>query len=250
MHSSTSDTSPGAAHVQKEARIHDIFESISAGYDKMNDVISFGMHRWWKRALIKDLSKRPCADILDVASGTGDIAIRIAHKRPQSNIVASDFSAQMLEVARRRVESAGVANIAISLQNAMEMEFADDSFDCAVISFGLRNMPDYERVLQEMKRVVRPGGYLYCLDSSVPTNPLIKPLFTLYFKYLMPLLGRFLVDAPDQYRWLYDSTKTFLTKRELAALMVSVGLEDVRVKSHLFGSAARHRGRKPSDSHS
>jgi demethylmenaquinone methyltransferase/2-methoxy-6-polyprenyl-1,4-benzoquinol methylase len=237
------DTSPTPE--DKETRVHEIFESISGGYDKMNDVISLGMHRRWKRSLIRDLTTHRCADILDVASGTGDIALLIAHKNRQAHIVATDFSAAMLEVAKRRIAAAGLPNISVDQQNAMAMDFEDDTFGCSVISFGLRNMPDYEQVLREMTRVTKPGGYLYCLDSSVPTNPLVRPFFTLYFKYLMPLLGRLFVDAPDQYTWLYTSTEAFLTKDELKALMLSVGLQDVRVTSHLFGAAARHRARKP-----
>lgn len=244
-----SSDKPYTAHTatpeQKEEHVHDVFESISESYDKMNDVISFGMHRWWKRSLISDLMKRGASDILDVASGTGDIALWIARENPQAHVTASDFSAGMLEVARRRIAEGGYVNVNTCEQNAMQMTFADDSFDCATISFGLRNMPDYAHVLREMARVTKPGGYVYVLDSSFPTNPLIKPFFRLYFKYVMPLLGRLFANSHAEYSWLYDSTEAFLSKRELADLMREVGLESISVTSHLFGSAARHRGQKP-----
>ena len=230
---------------QKTEHVHEVFETISEDYDRMNDVISFGMHRFWKKSLMRDLTRQNASSILDVASGTGDIALWIARENPQAHIVASDFSAGMLAVAQRRITEEGLVNIEISEQDAMRMAFADEVFDASVVSFGLRNMPDYEQVLREMARVTKPGGYVYCLDSSFPTNRFIRPLFKLYFKYLMPLLGRLVVNARSEYAWLYDSTEAFLTKRELADLMRKVGLEDVSVKSHLFGSAARHRGRKP-----
>ncbi|MCL2491435.1 MAG: demethylmenaquinone methyltransferase [Coriobacteriia bacterium] len=245
MSSDTPITAHTATAAQKEEHVYEVFESISEDYDKMNDVISFGMHRFWKRSLIEDLTAHRCDSILDVASGTGDIAIWIARENPQAHIVASDFSGQMLSVAQRRIDEEGLTNIEVSLQNAMEMSFDDDTFDASVVSFGLRNMPSYEQVLREMMRVVKSGGYVYCLDSSFPTNRFIRPFFKLYFKYLMPLMGRLFVDARAEYTWLYDSTEAFLTKRELADLMRAVGLEDISIKSHLFGSAARHRGRKP-----
>ncbi|MCL2818781.1 MAG: demethylmenaquinone methyltransferase [Actinomycetia bacterium] len=240
-------TAKNATPAQKEEHVHEVFESISEDYDRMNDVISFGMHRFWKRALIADITSHNCQRILDVASGTGDIATWIARENPQADIIASDFSAQMLKVAQRRIDQEGLTNVEVSLQNAMDMSFADDTFDASVVSFGLRNMPSYEQVLREMTRVVRPGGYVYCLDSSFPTNRVIRPFFKLYFKYLMPLMGRLFVDARAEYTWLYDSTEAFLTKKELADLMRSVGLVDISIRSHLFGSAARHRGRKPAE---
>ena len=238
-------TARTATPQQKTARVHEIFETISPTYDRMNDVISCGMHRFWKKALVKDLTSQNAARILDVASGTGDIALEIARANTRAHIVASDFSAGMLAVAQQRIAEEGLVIIEICEQDAMAMTFADGTFDASVISFGLRNMPDYAQVLREMARVTKPGGYVYCLDSSVPTNRLIRPFFTLYFKHLMPLLGRLVANAPSEYAWLYDSTEAFLTKRELADLMRAVGLEDVSVKSHLFGSAARHRGCKP-----
>jgi len=231
---------------QKEERVHEIFEAISDDYDRMNDVISFGMHRGWKRALIRDMIRQRPLRILDVASGTGDIALWLARENPSTEIVASDFSAQMLRVAEQRITSEGLTNVTTDEQNAMAMDFADDSFDSTVVSFGLRNMPDYEQVLREMARVTRPGGSVYILDSSFPTHGVIKPFFKLYFKYLMPLMGRIFVGSQAEYTWLYDSTEAFLSKRELADLMRAIGLEDVSIKSHLFGSAARHRGTVPS----
>lgn len=230
---------------EKEAKVYEVFQSISEGYDRMNDIISFGQHRAWKRRLIDTISAEGHTAILDVASGTGDIALWIAKRNPEAKIVASDFSENMLKVAQRRIDESGLGNITISHQNAMSMNFEDDQFDCVVVSFALRNMPDYGQVITEMTRVLKPGGRFLCLDSSYPTNPIVKPLFKLYFKYIMPLLGRLFVDAPDEYQWLNDSTEAFLGKEDLASLMRQCGLDEVSYKSLSFGASALHSGTKP-----
>lgn len=230
---------------QKEALVYDVFQNISETYDKTNDVISLGLHRFWKRAMLRRIEALKPTDILDVASGTGDIALALAEKNPSAHVVGTDLSENMLSVARRRADSAHLKNVEFRVENAMQISLADESFDVAVVSFGLRNMPNYEQVLSEMTRVLRPGGHLYCIDSSYPTNPIIKPFFRLYFRYIMPLLGTMVAHAPKEYKWLNASTEMFVSKDELAALMRKVGLTDVSYKSHMFGGAATHSGTKP-----
>ncbi|MDR1775727.1 MAG: demethylmenaquinone methyltransferase [Actinomycetes bacterium] len=233
---------------QKTERVYQVFQTISDDYDRMNDVISFGRHRAWKRELIRAIRSCKPARVLDVASGTGDIALKLARACPSADIVAGDFSENMLAVADRRFRAAGVTNIRVLHENAMALSFPDDTFDVACISFGLRNMPDYAAVISQMTRVLRPGGYFFCLDSSYPTNPVVKPFFRLYFKHLMPLFGRLVAHAPDEYRWLNDSTEAFLSKGQLAVLMQHCGLTGVGVRSFMLGGAALHWGRKP-DAH-
>jgi demethylmenaquinone methyltransferase/2-methoxy-6-polyprenyl-1,4-benzoquinol methylase len=126
----------------------------------------------------------------------------------------------------------------------MEMPFADGCFDAVTISFGLRNMPDYQRVVAEMIRVLKPGGWLFCLEASYPTLPVVKQGFRVYFRHIMPLMGRLVTNKPDEYRWLNDSTEAFLTKPELAQLLVDEGCSLVRYRSYLLGSAALHSARK------
>jgi len=230
---------------EKEALVYDCFQSISETYDKTNDVISLGMHRFWKGAMIKRIVASAPKDILDVASGTGDIALWIAEKNPQAHIVGSDLSENMLTVAEKRRAEQKLDNVSFQCENAMKLSFEDDSFDVVVVSFGLRNMPDYRQVVSEMTRVLRPGGRFFCIDSSWPTNPIIKPFFGLYFSHIMPLLGNVVAHAPKEYEWLNASTKAFLSKDALAELMRSCGLVDVSYKSHMLGGAATHSGTKP-----
>jgi len=242
-HTSAEDLRTIAA-AEKEALVHEVFQSVSENYDRMNDVISFRQHRKWKNDLIDAVTAGGHGDILDIATGTGDIALWIAERNPTSRIIGSDFSENMLLVAERRLADSGLTNVSFSHQNAMELSFPDASFDCVTVSFGMRNMPDYLQVINEVGRVLRPGGVFYCLESSWPTNPVIKPFFGLYFRYLMPLFGK-LSGAGDEYRYLNESTEAFLTKDELADLMEQAGLTEVVYRSMMFGSAALHTGIKP-----
>ena len=229
---------------EKQERVHEVFQKISEDYDRMNSIISLGRQDAWKRALVRSVTALRPRAVLDVASGTGDIALRLARVLPQARIVASDFSENMLAVAARRIEAAGVETIEISCQDAMRMSFPDASFDAVTISFGLRNMPDYQQVIEQCVRVLRPGGMFACLDASYPTNPVVRPFFHLYFAHLMPWMGKVLVHAPDEYQWLADSTEAFLTKPELARLMENCGLGAVSYRSFMLGAAALHTGIK------
>jgi demethylmenaquinone methyltransferase/2-methoxy-6-polyprenyl-1,4-benzoquinol methylase len=229
---------------QKQERVYEVFQEIYEDYDHMNDIISARRHQAWKRELVaRVVSARPRA-ILDVASGTGDIALALARELPKARIVATDFSCNMLTVAESRFEEAGASSVEISCQDAMHLSFPNESFDAVTISFGLRNMPDYRLVVEQMVRVLRPGGLFACLEASYPTNPLVRPFFHLYFSQLMPWIGRTFIHAPDEYRWLADSTEVFLTKDELAKLIEDCGLGAVHYRSFMLGGAALHTGIK------
>lgn len=224
--------------------VHDVFESVAEHYDAANDRISLGMHRRWKRGLIKAVEPVLAASdaqgrVLDVCCGTGDITALLATAHPEAEVVGLDFSAGMLEVARRRMGDRG--NVVLVEGDAMELPFEDGSFDAAVISFGLRNTPDYDRVVSEMARVTRCGGTVACLDASVPDSSLVYPFYNVYYQQLMPLLGGGRSKSRE-YMWLYQSTQEFLRKGELKALFECCGLTQVQVKSYMMGAAALHTG--------
>ncbi|MDR2735940.1 MAG: demethylmenaquinone methyltransferase [Gracilibacteraceae bacterium] len=229
---------------QKEQKVHAVFQKISNDYDKMNDIICFGMHRKWKRDLVNKITKQNRLSILDVCCGTGDIALQLARSNPQANICGLDFSENMLAVAEERKAQLNLANIQFQHGNAMALPFDDASFQCATISFGLRNVPDYEQVLRELWRILEPDGVLYCLDSSYPESPFVKPFFKLYFKYIMPAVGHLFSRHKEEYQWLNDSTEQFLTKNELRQLLHKVGFRGTAVHAYFLGSAALHRGTK------
>lgn len=229
--------------------VHDVFESVAEQYDAANDRISLGMHHRWKDCLIKAVkpafvgsSARRRA--LDVCCGTGDITRLIAAAHPGVEVTGLDFSAGMLDVARRR--TVGLGNVILVEGNALELPFEDDAFDTAVISFGLRNTPDYDQVVSEMARVTRPGGIVACLDASVPDNSVVYPFYNVYYKQVMPLLGGGR-SKKREYDWLYQSTREFLHKDELRELFERCGLAEVKVKSFMMGAAALHVGVVPAE---
>ncbi len=227
--------------------VHGVFEEIARGYDAANDRISLGQHRTWKAALVRAAlgaaqAEGACGRVVDLCCGTGDITALCAAKAPGVGVVGLDFSAEMLAVAAERTKA--MSNVALIEGNAMDLPLNDDSCDAAVISFGLRNTPDYDQVVREMVRVVRPGGIVACLDASVPENPLVRPFYILYYKLVMPLLGGGFKNRKE-YDWLYQSTQEFLRKDELVALFERNGLEDVWLKTWTFGAAALHIGTVP-----
>lgn len=259
---------------RKEQTVRNVFERISGIYDRANMRISLGMQKRWKRLFVRQiLALTPeKGSVLDVCCGTGDIALALAAGRPGLRAAGVDFSEAMLRVARRReagqmrnrlapdpsVQGKGQtvirrnrpgkspAPITWLHGNAMFLPFGDSRFAAAAISFGLRNTADYEQVLREMKRVVKPGGYIFCLDSFVPEVSLVKPFYKLYFCWLMPLLGggrRYF----GEYCWLWRSTRDFLTKTELFELMERTGLKDVTCRSFFFGTCIMHWGRNERD---
>ncbi len=219
----------------KEEKVYQVFETISKGYDDANTRISFGMEKSWKKKLINSFESG--LQILDVCCGTGDIAIALNTKG--CNITGLDFSPAMLEVAKKKCPK----EIKWVEGNAMQLPFDDNSFDGACISFGLRNTPDYRQVLLEMKRVVKPGGTIACLDSFVPDNSFVKVFYNVYFKGIMPHIGG-LKDHKEEYRWLASSTEMFLRSEELKELFEEIGIKNVKVKKMMCGACCLHKGIK------
>lgn len=228
---------------KKRDRVYAVFQRISTTYDAANLRISLGLERRWKARLVQSVlaEAEGHSQFLDVCCGTGDIALAMAAARPDVAVTGLDFSPAMLEVAARKGRVC--SNVAWRQGDAMDLPFQDDTFHGAVISFGLRNTADYGQVLQEMKRVVKPGGRVYCLDSFVPDSPVIRPFYTAYFRCLMPLLGGGWQHRRE-YQWLWKSTQEFLRKDELTTLFQQAGLHGVQAESFLFGACVLHSGQK------
>lgn len=231
----------------KKEKVYHVFQRISGTYDGANRRISLGLEKSWKECLINELlsSIQRQDSVLDVCSGTGDIAIALAMRNADIQVIGLDFSPAMLEVAKQK--STALMNVSWHEGDAMHLPFADNTFGAACISFGLRNTENYEQVLREMKRVVCPGGWVYCLDSFVPDSALIRPFYALYFRYIMPILGGGLRHR-QEYNWLWKSTKAFLKRKELLSLFEHVGLTACEMKSHMLGACVLHKGKKPEKS--
>jgi demethylmenaquinone methyltransferase / 2-methoxy-6-polyprenyl-1,4-benzoquinol methylase len=211
-----------------------MFDRIAGVYDAMNSVMTAGLHhRWRERAA--DLARvGPATRALDVATGTGDLAIALA--RRGGDVVGSDFSEGMLERARRKSTA-----VHWEQANALALPYPDDAFDAATVGFGARNFSDLEQGLREMVRVVRPGGRVVVLEITTPTKPPLSTFFSLWFDRIVPLLGR--VTGEDQaYSYLPSSVKRFPVPRELGAIMHGAGLRDVRWILTAGGIIALHSG--------
>ncbi|ACV62834.1 2-heptaprenyl-1,4-naphthoquinonemethyltransferas e [Desulfofarcimen acetoxidans DSM 771] len=230
----------------KEERVHDVFETISEKYDFMNSVISFQRHIAWRKDTMKKMEVKKGSSALDVCCGTADWAIALALAVGSTGTVYGlDFSKNMLKIGQDKIAERGLKQIKLVHGNAMDLPFEDNSFDYVTIGFGLRNVPDYLKTLQEMRRVARPGGKVVCLETSQPEIPIFRQFYYAYFRHVMPLLGKMIAKSYSQYSWLQESARDFPGRKELADMFRQAGLINVIVKPYTLGVAAMHMGFKP-----
>lgn len=229
----------------KEEKVHGVFENISSNYDHMNSLISFQQHKRWRNDTMKRMAVKKGAKALDVCCGTGDWTMALAEVvGEEGKVVGLDFSHNMLEVGREKVKAARLPQVDMIQGNAMELPFEDNTFDYVTIGFGLRNVPDYMHVLQEMNRVLKPGGMAVCLETSQPTMIGYRQLYFLYFRFIMPMFGKLFAKSYQEYSWLQESARDFPGMKELARMFEQAGLVNVSYKSHTGGVAATHIGYK------
>jgi demethylmenaquinone methyltransferase / 2-methoxy-6-polyprenyl-1,4-benzoquinol methylase len=226
-----------AAGTLPEGQVRSMFDRISGVYDLMNQVMTAGLHHQWRRRAADLAEAGAGASVLDVATGTGDLAIELA--RRGAEVVGSDFSEEMLVRARQKQPG-----IAWEWANAMELPYADGRFDAATVGFGARNFSDLARGVGEMARVVRPGGKVLILEITTPTNPPLSTFFRVWFDTLVPALGR-LAGNPEAYEYLPSSVKRFPAPDGLAAVMDGAGLRDIRWILTAGGIIAIHVGTVP-----
>ncbi len=221
----------------EEGQVRAMFDRIARVYDPLNSLMTAGLHHRW-RARAADLAAlAPGGRALDVASGTGDLAIELARRvGPDGTVVGSDFSEGMLDLARAKSGA-----VTWEWANALELPDPDDGFDAATVGFGARNFSDLDRGLSEMARVVRPGGKVVILEITVPQRPPLSTFFSIWFDRIVPVLGRIAGD-PDAYAYLPSSVKRFPGPEALAGRMVAAGLTDVRWILTAGGIIALHVG--------
>ncbi|RKP57395.1 demethylmenaquinone methyltransferase [Cohnella endophytica] len=229
----------------KQKHVHAVFESIAPKYDIMNDILSFRRHKAWRRFTMRKMDLKPGQTSLDLCCGTCDWTITLAKESRTGQTVGLDFSRNMLDVGQAKVDKLKLGEqITLVQGNAMELPFPDNSFDFVTIGFGLRNVPDIVKTLKEMKRVVKPGGKIVCLELSKPTWQPFKSIYYFYFEKLLPLMGKWFVKRYEQYRWLPESLATFPDLQALAELFRSVGMRNVKAYPLTGGVAALHIGTK------
>jgi demethylmenaquinone methyltransferase/2-methoxy-6-polyprenyl-1,4-benzoquinol methylase len=229
---------------EKAKHVRAVFDSVADKYDLMNDLMSAGVHRLWKRFALSQTGLRPGQSALDVAGGTGDLAAGMARQVGETGLVVlSDINAAMLEVGRGRLMDRGLMrNVRFSLANAECLPFEDESFDCVTIGFGLRNVTDKPAALASMRRVLKPGGRLLVLEFSKPVAPGLKPLYDVYSFRVLPWLGRRVAGDADSYQYLAESIRRFPDQEALRSMMNDAGLEDCSYHNLSGGIVALHKG--------
>ncbi len=230
---------------EKARRVRGVFDSVAGRYDLMNDLMSAGVHRLWKRFTLDLTQLRPGQQALDVAGGTGDLAAGMARQvGPEGLVVLTDINAAMLARGRDRlIDEALVGNVRCLQADAEDLPFAADSFHCVTIGFGLRNVTDKPAALRSMLRVLKPGGRLIVLEFSRPTAPL-RPLYDAYSFHILPRLGQLVAQDEASYRYLAESIRMHPDQDTLLAMMRDAGLEDCRYHNLSGGIVAVHRGYK------
>lgn len=245
-------TPDGGKGTLPEPQVRAMFDRIAGVYDRMNAVMTAGLHHQWRRRAADLADLGPGARALDVATGTGDLALELARRvSPGGSVIGADFSERMLELAREKAVAArasqelpGDVMLRFETANALALPYGDGEFDAATVGFGARNFSDLDRGLAEMARVVRPGGRVVVLEITTPTKPPLSTFLELWFDHIIPALGRFAGD-PDAYDYLPSSVRRFPPPQELAASMWRAGLRSVRYVITAGGIIALHVGEVP-----
>ncbi len=222
--------------------VQDMFGRIAGTYDLMNLLMTGGQDRAWRKFVIRQARLSPGDTVLDIASGTGDIAFEAVRNVPEVAAVGADFSLPMMHVGQRRPMG---KRIRWAGADAMNMPFDDGTFDAVTAGYLLRNVPDIPRTLDEIHRVLKPGGRFVVLDSAPPPPSPVRPFIEVHLRYVIPTVGKLISGQGDAYEYLPESTQAFKTPDELALLMAQAGFEKIAFKTFVFGTMAVHWGEKP-----
>jgi len=230
---------------EKAQRVRDVFDSVATEYDLMNDVMSLGIHRLWKRLAIGMANIQPGQQVLDLAGGTGDLVLLIAPKvGPQGRVVLSDINNAMIRTGRARLLDKGIAgNVEYIQADAERLPFPDNSFDCITMAFGLRNVTHKQTALDSMYRVLKPGGRLLILEFSRP-SALLRPAYDFYSFSILPRLGQLIARDAASYRYLAESIRMHPDQKTLVGMLESAGFERCDYHNLTGGIVAIHRGYK------
>ncbi|MGB5626193.1 MAG: bifunctional demethylmenaquinone methyltransferase/2-methoxy-6-polyprenyl-1,4-benzoquinol methylase UbiE [Woeseiaceae bacterium] len=228
---------------EKAGLVRDVFDSVAGRYDLMNDLMSGGLHRLWKRFTVGQASLKPGNVVLDLAGGTGDLAREFSRKvGKEGHVILADINAAMLRQGRARLIDAGVSgNLSIAQVDAENLPFADRSFDCTSIAFGLRNVTDKDAALRSMYRTLKPGGKVMILEFSEPSKA-IKPAYDLYSFKVLPILGKLIARDSDSYQYLAESIRMHPDQETLKSMMEAAGFERCRYHNLAAGIVALHIG--------
>jgi demethylmenaquinone methyltransferase/2-methoxy-6-polyprenyl-1,4-benzoquinol methylase len=231
----------------KAERVAGVFHSVASKYDLMNDLMSGGVHRLWKRFTIEVSGVRPGHKVLDIAGGTGDLAYKFSKLVGDTGqVVLSDINSSMLNVGRDRLIDRGAnSNVQYAQLDAQFLPFADDTFDCVTIAFGLRNVTNKDLALRSILRVLKAGGRLLVLEFSKPQNSLLEKVYDQYSFRLLPLMGKLITNDADSYRYLAESIRMHPDQETLKSMMSEAGFTNTEFYNMTGGVVALHKGIKP-----
>ena len=231
---------------EKAERVREVFDSVAAQYDLMNDLMSGGLHRLWKRFTIELSAVRSGQTVLDIAGGTGDLAAKFSRLvGADGKVILADINAAMLYVGRDRlIDKGALSNIDVVQADAQFLPFDDNSIDCITIAFGLRNVTDKAKALRSMHRVLKPGGRVLVLEFSKPTSPLLSKVYDAYSFSALPAMGKLITDDADSYRYLAESIRKHPDQESLLEMVEDAGFVDCRYHNMTGGIVAVHRGIK------
>lgn len=229
----------------KSEQVKDMFDSIAPAYDFMNRAMTFGIDKLWRRAAVKILQHERHDDILDIATGTGDLAIMIAKMLDPLSVIGVDLSAGMIEIGRKKVSEAGLDDIvSLGIGDCLQLPFTDNSFDCITCAYGVRNFQDLQAGYNEMHRVLRTGGIAVILELSTPRSPIVKPFYNLYTRHVIPNVGRLVSKDVRAYTYLPESIAAVPQGEQMTAIMTRAGFSDVKFIPMTFGTCTIYIGRK------
>ncbi|MEH6576024.1 MAG: bifunctional demethylmenaquinone methyltransferase/2-methoxy-6-polyprenyl-1,4-benzoquinol methylase UbiE [Amphritea sp.] len=231
----------------KQEKVADVFHSVANKYDVMNDLMSGGVHRIWKRLTIEQSGVRRGHKVLDIAGGTGDLTMRFSRLvGPEGKVILADINDSMLKVGRDRLLDKGITgNVEFVQANAEALPFPDNSFDCITIAFGLRNVTHKDNALASMARVLKPGGKLMVLEFSKTDNPLLTKAYDLYSFSILPKIGKLITGDEESYRYLAESIRMHPDQETLKSMMTDAGLVQCKYQNMTGGVVALHTGIKP-----
>lgn len=233
---------PYSAEGEKGAQVEQMFDNIAPTYDLLNHLLSLGIDRHWRRAALESLRPYAPQHMLDMATGTGDFAILAHHMLRPATLLGADLSEGMLEVARQK--AAGIEGMTFEKHDCMALALPDDTFDAATVAYGVRNFPDLERGLAELRRVLKPGGRLVIIELTSPRAFPMKQLFWIYSHVVMPLIGRLISRDGSAYTYLPATMEAFPQGEVMQQILSKVGFRDVRFKRYTFGLSTLYTAEK------
>lgn len=230
----------------KTGQVREMFDNIAPAYDFMNRAMTIGVDKRWRKAMVKAIADNGATEILDVATGTGDVAIQIARTIRNAALTGIDLSDNMIEIGRRKIADARLSDrIVLTRGDCLALPFADCTFDGVTVAYGVRNFSDLAKGYGEMARVLRPGGMLAVLELSTPRSPVVRPLYNIYTRCIIPTVGRLISKDSEAYSYLPKSIEAVPQGEDMLNLMRGAGLTDAHCRRFTFGVCSLYTAFKP-----